>query len=548
MSTLHDAPTYLPERLPARGAGMLDAHALAAALARPIVFVDLETTGADAQRDRITEIGVVEVGPDGITEWDTLVDPQASIPPFIQGMTGITEDMVRGQPTFESLAEALAERLQGRLFVAHNARFDYGFLKNEFRRAGITFRADVLCTVRLSRALYPSVERHGLDALIARFGLTPKGRHRALADAELLWQFWQKIHDQYSVDLVESAVRSLVKHASLPAGLTETALDDVPDRAGVYLFHGDDDAPLYVGKSIHLRQRIRAHFAGDHSHEKEMRLARAVRRVEWRETGGEIGALLMEAHLVKTLQPLHNRQLRHTRELFAWELPPGLSTPRLRSDLQVDFSRHPHLHGVFASRAAALAHLRTLADAHQLCPATLGLEPGAQRGNPCFARQVHRCAGACVGEESFADHRARVIEALAPSALQPWPFAGAIAWREGTAPQPWHVVEDWCYLGSVPDLDAAAALLAQPLPALAPVPSAAPAVLPRFDVDTYQILLPRLAMLHATAVPLAAARPFALTPPPPPSATAPERIAVRPPAAGRSRQRPASPQQEPLFA
>lgn len=528
MSTFHDAPTYLLERLPAHGAGMLDAHALAAALARPIVFVDLETTGADAQRDRITEIGVVEVGPDGISEWDTLVDPQASIPPFIQGMTGITEEMVRGQPTFESLAEALAERLQGRLFVAHNARFDYGFLKNEFRRAGITFRADVLCTVRLSRALYPSVERHGLDALIARFGLTPKGRHRALADAELLWQFWQKIHEQYSVDLVESAVKSLIKRASLPAGLTETALDDVPDRAGVYLFHGDDDAPLYVGKSVHLRQRIRAHFSGDHTHEKEMRLARAVRRVAWHETGGEVGALLMEAHLVKSLQPLHNLQLRQSSELFSWELPHGLSAPRLRSDRHVDFSRHPHLHGVFASRAAAIAHLRVLADAHQLCLTTLGLETSVRRGNPCFARQVHRCAGACVGEESFAAHRERLAAALTPSVLQPWPFAGAIAWRE--AQGPWHIVEDWCYLGSVPALDAAATLLANPA---------------RFDADTYQILQPRLAQLQAEAVPIADSRPFELTPPAPPGVT---RITGRTQAPTRSRPRASTTQQDLLFA
>lgn len=505
MTTPPDLMTYVPERLASRDAGALDALALATALARPIVFVDLETTGADAQRDRITEIGVVEVGPDGIQEWDTLLDPQASIPSFIQGMTGITDEMVRGQPTFESIAESLAERLQGRLFVAHNARFDYGFLKNAFRRAGITFRADVLCTVRLSRALFPSVERHGLDALIARFGLTPKGRHRALADAELLWQFWQKLHGLYSVDLVESAVKSLVKQASLPAGLSETALDEVPDRPGVYLFYGDEDAPLYVGKSIHLRQRIKSHFSGDHRHEKEMRLARGVRRVAWHETGGEVGALLMEAQLVKSLQPLHNQLLRQNSELFSWEMPDGLPVPRLRSDRQVDFSRHANLYGAFGSRAAAQARLRELAEEHTLCLTTLMLEPTHRRGNPCFARQLHRCAGACTGDESRAAHRDRTMAAIAALALQRWPFAGAVAWRESDHPQqPWHVLENWCYLGSVPNLDAAAALLAVPA---------------RFDVDTYQILAPRLDALRASAVPLASSRPFALTPPEPPAPT-----------------------------
>ncbi len=182
-------------------------------------------------------------------------------------MTGITEAMVRGKPTFESIAESLAERLQGRLFVAHNARFDYGFLKNAFRRAGITFRADVLCTVRLSRALFPSVERHGPGR--ADRPLRPDAQGAVTArwrTPNCSGSSGRSCMVSYSVDLVESAVKSLVKQASLPAGLSETALDEVPDRPGVYLFYGDEDALLYVGKSTCLRQRIKSHFSGDHRH------------------------------------------------------------------------------------------------------------------------------------------------------------------------------------------------------------------------------------------------------------------------------------------
>ncbi|AJG24801.1 3'-5' exonuclease family protein [Cupriavidus basilensis] len=493
-----DLPIYQPSHQPADAPRHLDAQALAAALSRPIVFVDLETTGADGTRDRITEIGVVEVGPDGIVEWDTLIDPGIGIPPFIQQLTGITDDMVRGRPSFESLAETLAERLQGKLFVAHNARFDYGFLKNEFRRVGVTFRADVLCTLRLSRSLFPSAARHGLDALIARFELQPKGRHRALADAELLWQFWQKVHELYTMDLVESAVQSLIKRASLPAGLEETALDDVPDTPGVYLFYGDQDMPLYIGKSIHLRQRIGAHFSGDHRAALEMRLARAVRRVEWRETGGEAGALLLEAHLIKTMQPLHNQMLRRNAGLYAWELAPGLSAPILRSDRNTDFSRHPNLYGAFPSRASAQARLAELAQTHQLCQVALALEKTARQGLPCFAHQLHRCLGACTGEESLATHRERAVTALASLAIRPWPFAGAVAWREQHGAKAWwHVLEDWCYLGSVATLEEAPGLLSSPA---------------RFDLDTYQILAPRLPALLAAAVPLEAVRRFELQP------------------------------------
>jgi len=525
-----DLSIYQPSRQPANTPRHLDAQALAGALSRPIVFLDLETTGADGTRDRITEIGVVEVGPDGIAEWDTLVDPGIGIPPFIQQLTGITDAMVRGKPSFESLAESLAERLQGKLFVAHNARFDYGFLKNEFRRVGVTFRADVLCTVRLSRSLFPSVARHGLDALIARFELQPKGRHRALADAELLWQFWQKIHELYTVDLVESAVRSLVKRASLPAGLEETALDDVPDTAGVYLFYGDQDMPLYIGKSIHLRQRIGAHFSGDHRAALEMRLARAVRRVEWRETGGEAGALLLEAHLIKTLQPLHNQMLRQTAGLFSWELAPGLSAPMLRSDRDTDFSRHPNLYGAFPSRASAEARLAELAQTHQLCQAALALEKTVRRGLPCFARQLHRCLGACTGDESLASHRERAVAALADLSLRPWPFAGAVAWREQDGAKAWwHVLEDWCYLGTVSTLDEAAGLLCAPA---------------RFDLDTYQILAPRLAALLAGAVPLENVRQFELQAPSMPRRET-QRTAPASPT-GTRRRRPSSPDQQTL--
>jgi len=499
-------PDHPESQITSSGESAVDPLALAASLPRPIAFVDLETTGANAQHDRITEIGVVEVGPEGIVEWETLVDPGTPIPSFIQRLTGISDDMVRGQPTFEALAEGLAERLRGKLFVAHNARFDYGFLKSAFRRAGVDFRADVLCTVRLSRSLFPAAARHGLDALIGRFGLQPKGRHRALADAELLWQFWQHIHARYSPTLVDQAVRALIKHGSLPPGLEEDALDGIPDRAGVYLLYGDQPMPLYIGKSIHLRQRIGAHFANDHRDAKDASLSRAVRRVEWRETGGELGALLLEAHLIKTLQPLHNQRLRRNDQLYSWELPPGLPVPRLRSDRDVDFSRHPALFGAFPSRAAAEGALRELARGHGLCEATLMLERTTRSGAPCFARQLQRCAGACVGQETSADHRARTEAALTPLALRPWPFPGPVAWREGRGAHcHWHVLENWCYLGSAPTLAGTPELLGKHA---------------RFDLDAYQILQPHLETLLTQARSLPREREFALLPSPQPGPSA----------------------------
>lgn len=483
----------------------LDAQALAERLTRPIVFVDLETTGGNATHDRITEIGVVEVSRAGVEHWSVLVDPQESIPPFIQQLTGITNDMVSGQPSFASLAEALAERLEGKLFVAHNARFDYGFLKNEFKRAGIQFKADVLCTVRLSRHLFPSVQRHGLDALIARFGLEPAGRHRALADADLLWQFWQRIHELYSVELIDAAIKSLIKRASTPPQLPDGALDEIPATPGVYLFYGENDLLLYIGKSVNLKQRVASHFSGDHRIAKDLRLSQEIRRIEFRQTAGEIGALLLESQLIKQLAPPHNRRLRRQAGLCAWRLAPGSDTPELVYAHQVDFGQASALFGPFVSKARAEAGLRELADAHQLCHRVLGLEKADGR-RACFAYQIKRCKGACLGEESRAAHAERLRAALAPHAMRAWPYAGPIAVVEQAShtrdERQWHVIDNWSYLGSARDEAGVADVLA-----------AAPPVV-TFDRDVHDILARHLGAGKARVVELGQGRGFCLAPPP----------------------------------
>ncbi|VVD80948.1 exonuclease domain-containing protein [Pandoraea anhela] len=467
----------------------IDPDTLARSLPAPMVFVDLETTGGNALEDRITEIGVVEVGPHGVDQWSTLLDPGEPIPPFIQKLTGITNEMVKGQPSFGTLAQGLAERLHGKLFVAHNARFDYGFLKNEFRRAGIGFQADVLCTVRLSRLLFPSAARHGLDALIARFGLMPQGRHRALADADLLWQFWQKLHTIYAPDLIGQAVQRVTKRSSQPPQLPDEAIDALPASPGVYLFYGEGDTLLYVGKSVDVRARVRSHFSSDHQVAKDLRISQEIRRVEVRRTVGELGALLLESQLVKQLQPVHNRMLRRAASLYSWQLAPDSDTPRLVSAKTVDFSGTGSLYGTFSSRYGAESALRTLADEHRLCCAQLGLEKVA-KGRPCFGYQVKRCDGVCVGDAPLDAHTARTREALATLQLDTWPYDGPIAIEEPGSQSgevEYHVIDRWQYLGSVASREALDALIDN-------MPAAT-----GFDPDIYRLLGRRLAQFDADA-------------------------------------------------
>jgi DNA polymerase-3 subunit epsilon len=451
-----------------------------------LVFVDLETTGANAAGDRITEIGIVTVEADGrVTHWSTLVNPERPIPPFIQGLTGINDAMVQHAPTFAALADDVMLRLQDGLFIAHNARFDHGFLRNAFKEAGRTLRCDVLCTVKLSRKLFPAEAKHNLDALIARHDLAPDGRHRALADADLLWQLWRKLRAQIPHEAFDEAVQAQLQRPSMPPNLAPDALDDIPDAPGVYLFYGENDVPLYVGKSIHLRQRVLSHFNSDHKLFKDMRISHEVHRLEWRETAGETGALLLEAQLIKKIQPIHNRVLRRQKELCAWQLrtaAAGHMAPVLTYASEQDFGGAEHLYGLFGSKRKAEAALREMAETHQLCLAMLGLESRTQAHKPCFAYQLHRCHGACIGEEPVLLHQARLEAALAGLRVKTWPYAGAVGLVEnGEDRHDVHVVHNWCFLGTARAENEIWELLNE-----------APAR-PAFDLDTYKILTRALA-------------------------------------------------------
>jgi DNA polymerase-3 subunit epsilon len=434
-----------------------------------IVFVDLETTGATGTTDRITEIGIVEVDAAGVSEWSALVNPETRISAFIERLTGISNAMVARAPTFADIADEVLERLQGRLFVAHNARFDYGFLKNEFRRAGRDFRATVLCTVKLSRRLFPQHHKHNLDALIERHDLDVTQRHRALGDARLIHQFWRQLPHHVTVEELDAVLTALLARPSLPPQLDAAILEELPEGPGVYLFYGENDLPLYVGKSKDIRKRVLAHFAADHTSSKEMALAQQVRRIDWMATAGDIGAQLREADLVRQLQPLHNRRLRRNDELCAWRLDDG-GRPALALAIDPDFGRQGPLYGPFKSTREAQAALRDIADAHGLCHALLGLEKVAP-GRPCFSHQLHKCRGACVGAESPVAHHARLLAALGRLRLVDWPYAGPAMLREGDDA---HIIDRWCYLGTARCEQDVRDILESSNP--------------RFDRDTYRLL------------------------------------------------------------
>jgi len=417
---------------------------------RPFAFVDVETTGGSASTDRLTEIAIVRYDGHTVSTWQSLINPECRIPGYIESLTGITSQMVANAPTFAQLAEHIQQLLAGHIFVAHNARFDYGFIKNAFRRVGQDFKANMLCTVKLSRRLYPQHRRHGLDYLIQRHGLSMQDRHRAYDDAYALLQFWQCVCREHDRKTVDDIVQGLLARPSLPAHIDPAVIDALPNSFGVYVFYGENELPIYIGKSNRLRQRVLSHFASDHTAPKEMKISMQIRRIEHIRCAGEVDALLTESRLIKERMPTLNRQLRRQKDVFTWQLiekSPGLWVPVLLGGNDIAIGQGLHLYGLFSSARDAKEALLAIIKTEKLCKATLGLEK-VHNASPCFARQLRSCAGACVGQESPIDHSARLMTALSALRLRAWPFEGAALLREGNLV---HVIHQWCYLGTARD-------------------------------------------------------------------------------------------------
>ena len=450
-------------------------------LQAPLAIVDLETTGTRPATDRVTEIGVLEIERfEVVSEWSTLVNPGVRVPSEIQALTGINHEMLVQAPRFADLAQELHERLAGRVFIAHNARFDYGFLRREFDRAGIKFHARAVCSVKLARRLYPRERGHDLDSLIARHGIACEARHRALPDAQALWEFLRIAAGEHGDDVLSVAARQVAKEPALPPELDRAAIDAVPEAPGVYILYAESGPPLYIGKSRTMRSRVLQHFYSNAP------WIRAVRRVDWQRTVGELGALLAEARRVKQLAPLHNRQLRRPEALCGFVFDG--KRLRLAAAAEIDAETLPFLYGVFRTRRNALQALRALADEHALCLQTLGFD--AKRQGACFRQQIGRCAGVCASRESIHNHHGRLAAALANLKAPAWPYPGPIGIVETDAARDAtevHAVDRWCYLGAARCEPEMSDLLDER---------------PRFDYDHYRILSRHLSKPGAHVVPL----------------------------------------------
>jgi DNA polymerase-3 subunit epsilon len=443
------------------------------ALPTDLVFVDLETTGGNAAHHRIIEIGIVRLR-DGrvIEEWSTLVNPECTIPPYIESFTGIGNDLVASAPRFAEIGRTVLDKLKpgmaSPVFAAHNARFDYGFLRAEFRRAALSFSAPVLCTVKLSRRLFPEALRHNLDAVMERHGLACSARHRALGDARVIRDFWVTLCRDLPEDTLAAAAHAAMGVVQLPSHLPEGLADELPESPGVYRFFGvqaaaEGEVLLYVGRAASLRSAILGHFTDAGGGVRGVSFKERVRRIEWEETAGPLGAALLEFAALRTQTPLYNRRVRTPERCVTLKLAEDASALAIVAVDELDPLELDGCFGIFHAPKDARKALADIARARGLCHKILGLEEGT---GSCLAHQLGRCRGACIGKEPLILHGVRVQMALASLKVKSWPFPGRVALRERNSfgADVLHVLDRWSHIGTAHGEEELAALARRPGP------------------------------------------------------------------------------------
>lgn len=416
---------------------------------RPAVFADIETTGLGARSGKIIEIALIRVENDQIVEeFHSLVNPGQHLPDWISSLTGILDKDLQNQPYFNEIADKVAKICEGAVFIAHNVRFDYSFIKNHLLESGYIFKPELLCTVRLSRALYPAERSHKLENLIRRHGIKVPARHRAYEDAKALWDFCNIAYEEHGQELFATAIAKQIKRRSLPPNLLPETLNKLSNSPGVYIFEDEDGKPLYVGKSIHLRQRVMSHFSSDTEIDKEMKMSLNVHNIKTIETPNELDALLLESRLVKELLPLYNRKLRRTRKYVA--LLRKVNNDKYFSitinDIDLADCNTADLYGIYETRGKARAALLSHQQTFSICPKFLGLENGK---GPCFQYHLGRCSGACMGKEDYTKHNLRLELALKRSKIEVWPYDEPVCVEHKGQEGNGIIVDQWKVIGQI---------------------------------------------------------------------------------------------------
>jgi len=370
-------------------------------------IIDIETTGGSARIEKITEIAIYLHDGEKITgEYVSLINPERNIPYFITNLTGISNEMVENAPRFFEVAKNIVDLTDGRIFVAHNARFDYSFIRQEFKSLGFNYSRNILDTVALSRRLLPGHRSYSLGNICKDLGISINGRHRAAGDALATVKLFDiLLNKDREINGKRSTLLRNTKVSKLNPKLDLTKVDNIPEEPGVYYFYDEDGDLIYIGKSRNLQQRITTHLSNNTTN-RAMEMRDLIADISWETTGSELIALLKESSEIKSNKPVYNRAQRRTGfqwGIFSFSDKHGYLNYKygLLDDKESPIS-------VFTSKERVKAKLASLVETYGLCQKLTGLY---ETDGECFHHQVGLCRGACCGKESPEEYNERATRA-----------------------------------------------------------------------------------------------------------------------------------------
>ncbi|MBA3649593.1 MAG: GIY-YIG nuclease family protein [Chitinophagales bacterium] len=370
-------------------------------------IIDIETTGAHAIHNRITEIAILNFDGEKITDqFISFVRPDSHIPFFISYLTGITNDMVNEAPAFEEIAEAIDSFTQNRVLVAHNAHFDYSFLKQAFQRTGKNFQRKTLCTLRLSRKILPGHRKYSLDHLCRSLVIESLPCHRAESDARSALHLFTHLIRCDREGIIASFLKKKQPEIHYPPHLALTQATALPESAGVYFFLDKSGRVLYIGKAKNLRSRIRGHFSGTSSTKAKTLLMNQIHHIQYEVCGTELIAMLRESALIKKHFPPFNTAQKISENnygAYAYEDGKGYVRFGIKKLKATDRPL-----ASFALLQEARHFLEEKRKQFHLCPKFCGLQ---QAAGACFDVALNLCGGACSGKESAEVYNQRAVQA-----------------------------------------------------------------------------------------------------------------------------------------
>jgi DNA polymerase III subunit epsilon len=368
-------------------------------------IVDIETTGGNPAGGGITEIAVVIHDGNQIThEFQTLINPKAPIPAFITGLTGIDSSMVRDAPTFEDIAEDLWNLLEERAFVAHQVNFDFSFIREAFLKVGKVLNPPKLCTVRLSRKVFPGLGSYSLGRICEQQKIPILARHRAMGDAKATALLFDRMIHQRP-EIIQSSLKKHAGESFLPPLFPLSKFRQIPEDCGVYYMLNDRAKVIYVGKANNIKERFKGHFSGTILPQLKQQLKSEVVDLKWELAGSEFMALLLETLEIKRLWPKYNSALKMPKTLWGlFHYQDGSGFYRFQISKATKNLKPLE---VFFSSEEARQFLMEAVEVYKLCQKLCGL-----RAVTCAVDQDTSCQGACGSGENPTDYNQRVEECI----------------------------------------------------------------------------------------------------------------------------------------